>query len=347
MTDTTTDLAARVAAATAGIRRLSGLSAEQLDVTIDGGPGGRDAFTAQNADGVLSIRASTPAVALAGYAQFARRTGIGSVSRSGVRRPAALPEQPVTVSAASPYAARVAYNITVGGYTTPFFDWDDWEAELDLLAASGITAAHITLGQEAVWLEAFQRFGYSEAELLAWIVPPSHQPWQWLNNIHSFGGGTTAAIVAKRVELARRVFARMAELEITPILPGFSGTVPQGFAERNPGAPIVPQGKWFMDIAGPVRPDWLSTESEHYARVAEAFYAAQRSLFGLGGAWAVDLLHEGGKIGSTTLPRRRGVSSEGCARPTPTTPGTCRPGPATPSRSCSMRSTTHACSCST
>jgi alpha-N-acetylglucosaminidase len=153
----------------------------------------------------------------------------------------------------------------------------------------------------AVWLQAFQEFGYTEAELLAWIVPPSHQPWQWLNNIQSFGGGTTAAIVQKRVELARRVLARMAELEITPILPGFSGTVPQGFAERNPGAPIVPQGKWFMDIAGPLRPDWLSSESEQYARVAEAFYRAQRSLFGIGGSWAVDLLHEGGKIGDSTL----------------------------------------------
>jgi alpha-N-acetylglucosaminidase len=56
-----------------------------------------------------------------------------------------------------------------------------------------------------------------------------------------------------------------------------------------------------MDVAGPVRPDWLSSESEQYARVAEAFYRAQRSLFGVSGSWAVDLLHEGGKIGHTSL----------------------------------------------
>jgi alpha-N-acetylglucosaminidase len=290
---------ARSAAARAGIRRLSGLDDSQLDVSIDE-DAAADSFRVHAAGGVLHVRATSPAVALAGYAQFARRTGIGSVSRSGIRRPEALPET-AEVAATSPFAARIAYNMTVSGYTTPFFDWDDWEAELDLLAASGITAAHITLGQEAVWLEAFQEFGYSEAELLDWIVPPSHQPWQWLNNIQSFGGGTTLPIIRKRVALARRVFGRMAELEITPILPGFSGTVPQGFEDRNPGAPIVPQGKWFLDIAGPIRPDWLSSESEHYARVAASFYAAQQSLFGLGGHWAVDLLHEGGKIGDSTL----------------------------------------------
>ncbi|SEF18909.1 alpha-N-acetylglucosaminidase [Jiangella alba] len=288
----------RAAAALAGIQRLSGLPAGQLDVTIR--PADADAFAASTSGGRLRIEATTPAVALAGYAQLARRTRIGSVSRSGVRRPTALPDG-ASVAASSPYQRRVAYNLTVGGYTTPFFGWDEWEHELDLLAASGINAAHITLGQEAVWLQAFQQFGYTETELLQWIVPPSHQAWQWLNNIEHFGSGTTRGIVERRVELAHRVFARMAELEITPILPGFSGTVPPGFAERNPGAAIVPQGLWFIDIAGPRRPDWLRTDTADYAKAAAAFYGTQRDLFGLSGWWAVDLLHEGGKIGDTTL----------------------------------------------
>ncbi|WP_083459647.1 alpha-N-acetylglucosaminidase [Jiangella muralis] len=289
----------RAAAALAGIRRLSGLPAERIDVTV-GPAGAADAFEATTADGILRIDATTPGVALAAYAQFARRTRTGSVSRSGIRGPAELPAA-ATVAATSPYQRRVAYNITVGGYTTPFFGWDEWERELDLLAASGINAAHITLGQEAVWLHAFQQFGYTESELLRWIVPPSHQAWQWLNNVEHFGDGTTRGIVERRVDLAHQVFARMAELEITPILPGFSGTVPPGFAERNPGSEIVPQGLWFIDLAGPRRPDWLRTDTAEYAKVAEAFYGAQRDLFGLSGWWAVDLLHEGGKIGDSTL----------------------------------------------
>ncbi|RZQ61566.1 hypothetical protein EWH70_24045 [Amycolatopsis suaedae] len=196
---------------------------------------------------------------------------------------------------------RVAYNLTVPGYTTPYFDWPQWEAELDLLAAGGINAAHVTLGQELVYLETFTRFGYSEEEILRWLGPPSHQPWLWLNSIHSFGEGTTRALVDKRAALARRVLRRMRELDITPILPGFSGSVPPEFGERNDGAHVVPQGLWFMDLAGPQRPDWLDSTSGAYAAVAERFYAAQRSAFGTYGMWAVDLLHEGGKTGGVDL----------------------------------------------
>src|SRR5690606_29787324 len=137
--------------------------------------------------------------------------------------------------------------------------------------------------------------------VLRWVGPPSHQPWLWLDSIHSFGKGTTRALVDKRVELAGKVIRRMRELDITPILPGFSGTVPPKFGERNPSAPIVPQGLWFMDLAGPERPDWLDTTSEEYAAVAETFYAAQRAAFGTYGMWAVDLLHEGGKTGGADL----------------------------------------------
>lgn len=285
-------------AAHAAIQRLSGLPPEAIEVRLDAGPDER--FDVSVADGRLVVVASTPVAAVTGYAQFARRTGAGSVSRSGVRPIAALPDGAHHAASAS-VAHRVAYNMTVGGYTTPFFSWSDWERELDLLAASGVNAAHLTLGQEAIWLDTFAQFGYTETELLAWIVPPSHQAWQWLNNIQGFGGGTSRELVESRAALARRVLARMDELGITPILPGFSGTVPPGFADRIPGATIVPQGRWFADIAGPIRPDWLDTATPEYGQVAAAFYASQRRLFGVGGTWSVDLLHEGGKIGNGSL----------------------------------------------
>ncbi|WP_020495758.1 alpha-N-acetylglucosaminidase [Sciscionella marina] len=196
---------------------------------------------------------------------------------------------------------RIAYNLTVSGYTTPYFDWAQWEAELDLLAASGVNAAHVTLGQELVYLETFTRFGYSEEEILRWLGPPSHQPWLWLNSIQSFGQGTTRALVEKRAELGRRVIRRMHELDIAPIFPGCSGIVPPKFGERNEGCLVVPQGLWFVDVAGPERPDWLDTTSDEYAAVAETFYTTQRSAFGTCGMWAVDLLHEGGKTGGVGL----------------------------------------------
>ncbi|MFD4640084.1 alpha-N-acetylglucosaminidase TIM-barrel domain-containing protein [Lentzea sp. NPDC058436] len=285
--------------AEAAIRRLSGLpgGAVRVDLTADV----EDGFRARSAGGVLTVTASGAGAAVAGYAAFARRTGVGHVSRIGTRPvDRALPEG-AEVSGDATIGRRVAYNLTVAGYTTPFYDWARWEHEIDLLAASGVTAAHLTLGQELVHLTTFLRCGYGEEELLRWLGPPSHQPWLWLNNIQNFGRGTSRNLVDDRAALARRVIERMRELDVVPILPGFSGTVPPGFTGHRPDARTVPQGRWFKDVVGPVRPDWLDTTTDAYAAVAEMFYAEQRAAFGMTGLWAVDLVHEGGDTGGTDL----------------------------------------------
>ncbi|WP_434453156.1 alpha-N-acetylglucosaminidase TIM-barrel domain-containing protein [Lentzea sp. E54] len=53
---------------------------------------------------------------------------------------------------------------------TPFYDWAQWEHD-DHLAAGGVNAAHLTLGQELVYLNTFLRCGYGEQELLRWLGP--------------------------------------------------------------------------------------------------------------------------------------------------------------------------------
>ncbi|GII96470.1 hypothetical protein Ssi02_67010 [Sinosporangium siamense] len=297
------------AAATA-ISRLSGLPTERIVISPMPAPENHSAFAVDAAEGRLRIRASDNVAAVSAYSAYARRTGLGSVSRFGVRPISGELIEGPPIEMQCEFPIRLAHNITVGGYTTPYFDWDQWQRELDLLAASGINTVQLTLGQEAVWLNTFQRFGYRQEELLDWIAPPSHQPWQWLNNIEYFGEGTSLELIERRVALAGQVLGRMRELGMRAVLPGFSGTVPRGFTERNPGAHTVPQGKWFLDIAGPERPDWLAGDTQHYDTVADVFYAEQTRLFNAGGMWAVDLLHEGGKSGGVPLAEAaRGVEA--------------------------------------
>ncbi|MGH3585279.1 MAG: alpha-N-acetylglucosaminidase TIM-barrel domain-containing protein, partial [Pseudonocardia sp.] len=273
-------------------------------------PEGHSAFGVDAAGGRLRIRASDGVAAMSAYAAYARRTGLASVSRFGIRPITGELVEGISIEKECRFPVRVAHNITVGGYTTPYFDWDQWQRELDLLAAAGVNTVQLTLGQEAVWLDTFRRFGYRREEVLSWIAPPSHQPWQWLNNIEYFGAGTSLQLVEGRVELANRVLVRMRELGMRAILPGFSGTVPRGFAARNPGSRTIPQGKWFLDLGGPERPDWLASNTQCYDAVADVFYAEQHRLFGAGGMWSVDLLHEGGTAGEVPLAEAaRGVEA--------------------------------------
>lgn len=80
---------------------------------------------------------------------------------------------------------------------------------------------------------------------------------------------------------------------MTPVLPGFFGTVPPGFAERRPGARVVAQGSWV----GFQRPDWLDPTGPVFADLAAAYYRAQRERFGDSTMYKMDLLHEGGVLG--------------------------------------------------
>jgi alpha-N-acetylglucosaminidase len=97
--------------------------------------------------------------------------------------------------------------------------------------------------------------------------------------------------------LAKKIVARLRELGMTPVFPGYIGTVPPRFAAKHPGLKRVPQGSWV----GFQRPDWLDPRDPLYARVAAVFYREQRGLFGDGTMYKMDLLHEGGRAGDVPV----------------------------------------------
>lgn len=150
-------------------------------------------------------------------------------------------------------AHRFALNDTHDGYTAPYADWPRWERLIDVLALHGCNEVLVTAGQEAVYHRLLQDFGYTDDEARAWLPAPSHQPWWLLQNMSGYGGPLSPGLIGRRAALGRRIADRMRELGIAPVLPGYFGTVPDGFTARNPGARTVPQGTWN----GLRRPDWL------------------------------------------------------------------------------------------
>uniref|UniRef100_UPI0006EB6AED alpha-N-acetylglucosaminidase n=1 Tax=Streptomyces silaceus TaxID=545123 RepID=UPI0006EB6AED len=188
-------------------------------------------------------------------------------------------------------------NDTNDGYTGAYHDWDYWQREIDVLALHGYNEVLVYAGADAVYHRAFQEFGYTDEELRAWIPAPAHQPWWLLQNMSAFPHPVSRQLLDARARLGRRICDRLRELGMTPVLPGYFGTVPPGFEERNPGARTVPQGDWV----GFARPDWLDPRTGHFARVAAAFYRAQDALFGPTTMYKMDLLHEGGKPGDVPV----------------------------------------------
>ncbi|WP_372347039.1 alpha-N-acetylglucosaminidase [Streptomyces sp. KL116D] len=284
----------------------SSASSASLDGTAspDGAtsPGGADRFrvTGHRA-GAITVEGSTPATVLTGvnwYLKYVAGVDVSLPGDSLARLPGRLPAPAKPLEQrAMPY--RFALNDTHEGYTGPYRSWQRWERELDRLALHGVNQVFLSTGAESVYFRALQDFGYTAEELLAWIPGAAHQPWWLLQNMSGYGGPLSPRLLDERAELARRVIRRMRDLGMSPVLPGFFGTVPQGFSARNGGVKTVPQGDW----CGFQRPDWLDPRTEVFAGLAAAFYREQKALFGDDAArhFKMDLLHEGGSAGDVPV----------------------------------------------
>lgn len=190
-----------------------------------------------------------------------------------------LPDAPRT-TVSSPHEVRYYLNVVTFGYSTPFWGWDRWEREIDWMALHGITHPLMLVAHEAVLAETFRRAGLPEAEAARWLGGAAHFPWTFMGGMHSFGGPLPARWAERRIDLARRVLARMRELGMTPVLPAFGGHVPPALVGPEPAGEIEWQG-WHIPLLHP--------ESRRFQELFATFAQVQCELLGPGsGHYAVD-----------------------------------------------------------
>ena len=300
-----------VSSAKGAITRLLGgdtARAAQFEIrTTPASAGVADTFQIGGTTGNILLSGTSEVAIVSGFNWWLKYVAGGHLSTNGDRidLPERLPAPEKPISRRTSLTDRYAYNFTVYGYTMPYWTWTEWEREIDYLAASGVNRALVLVGQEAVWYDAFQSFGMSESEVRDWIAQPSFQPWQWYGSITGYdpsggahAGPVSADLIERRAALGRRVADRMRELGITPVFPAFEGHVPdQLFADRNPGAKVIPQGGY----SGQPRPYWLAPTDPLYPKVAAKFYEVQSKRFGDTTHYSNDLLHEGGELGGVDI----------------------------------------------
>ncbi len=280
-------------------RLLQQQQAQFALVALDRGQGA-DRFRISGAPGHIVVAGTSPAIILTGvetYLEQVAHVGIGWPGDSLSRLPATLPAPSSPIEHRAVVPDRYALNDTDDGYSNAYLDWPAWEHKIDLLALHGIDEVFMPVGTEEVYRRTFQDFGYSDAEMRAWIPAAAHQPWWLLQNMSGFDAPMSPRQYARRVALTQKIVARLRALGMTPVFPGYFGTVPDGFAAKHPGANVVSQGQW----AGFTRPGWLDPRDPLYAKVAADFYRRQRVLFGDGTMYKMDLLHEGGRAGNVPV----------------------------------------------
>ena len=207
-----------------------------------------------------------------------------------------LPEVRPKCVIETPFQYRYALNYCTFNYSMSFYQWKDWERELDWMALHGVNLMLATMGMEIIWQKTLQQFGFTEKEILDFIPGPAYTAWWLMGNLEGWGGPVTEDMITRQMQLQKRILSRMKELGIEPVLHGFYGMVPTALQAKFPTAKIIDQGKWGGDFQ---RPAFLSPMDSLFTRMADVYYQNIKKIYGDFHFFEGDPFHEGGNSAGT------------------------------------------------
>ncbi|MBR1712174.1 MAG: alpha-N-acetylglucosaminidase [Alloprevotella sp.] len=270
---------------------------------IPGGAGEGERFTVASDGRRVRVTGTTTVAVAAGVNWFLQRyAGVDISWNCPVGR---LPRRLPVVAGETRRAGvdfRYYLNFCTHSYSMAFWDWARWEREIDWMALHGVNLPLVITGQECVWRDVLVRgYGYADtARADAFVAGAAYYGWFFMNNLTGWGGPQSGAWYESRRELARRIFRRMAELGMDPVVPGYVGMVPGDFLAQADGArvrewravDIVPGGRWNSFE----RPAFVN-DTLRLREFAAEYYAAFDRLYGdvcRPRFFAIDPFHEGG-----------------------------------------------------
>ncbi len=283
------------------LRRLMPHLVSQFQLVLLSKPDHKDYFRITGTRGHIRVEAATQPTLLFGvnwYLKYVAHLQVSpnylQLGSGGLMLPA--PGTPFEKPAIYPW--RYALNENVDGYSTPYWDEERWQHEIDILAMSGTNAILIERGMDLVLYETFRDAGYSDEAIRNWIVQPAHQNWQLMGNMCCFQSPISIELLKKRSESAKKLIQMLRSLGITPVLPGYYGIVPADFSSINRGAKVITQGDWN----GFTRPGWLDPRDPYFDKLAASFYQHQHALYGDSAIYDMEVFQEGGAAGDVPVP---------------------------------------------
>ncbi len=205
---------------------------------------------------------------------------------------------------------RYYLNFCTHSYTMAFWGWERWQQEIDWMALHGINLPLIITGMECVWRDLLMNgYGYSSLDgVNEFVTGSAYYGWFFMNNMTAWGGPQPESWFTQREALAKRIFSRLNELGMTPVVPGYVGMVPKNFltladAEKVASwtsSDIVSGGSWNAFE----RPYFVKN-NDRLREFGAQYYAAMQRVFGdvlSTHYYAIDPFHEGGVPSGVSTP---------------------------------------------
>ncbi|MBE6254523.1 MAG: alpha-N-acetylglucosaminidase [Prevotella sp.] len=202
---------------------------------------------------------------------------------------------------------RYYLNFCTYSYSMAFWDWERWQQELDWMALHGINMPLAITGMECVWKEVLMKaYGYTLDEVNTFVCGSAYYGWFFMNNLTAWGGPQPESWYTQQQMLGRKIFQRMKDFGMQPVIPGYVGMIPKDFMSQAEAtkitgwkaSDIVNGGNWCSFV----RPYFVN-ETARLKEFAANYYAAFEALFGDvcdTHFYAIDPFHEGGVPGGVT-----------------------------------------------
>lgn len=196
----------------------------------------------------------------------------------------------------SPYRYRYIFNYCTFSYSMAFWDWEQWERMIDWMAMNGINMPLAPMGQEIIWQRVYKKFGLEEKDLEDFFVGPAYNAFGRMGCIDGFGGPLPQSWINNECELQKRILDRERDLDMTPVLQGFTGHVPPAFARKNPDLKLT-KLTW-IDFQPTVLLDW---EEPLFTDIGTEFIKELTKEYGTDHLYAVDQFIEMQPVNGDTL----------------------------------------------
>ena len=201
---------------------------------------------------------------------------------------------------------RYDFNTCTFSYSMAFWTWDRWQKEIDWMALHGINAPLNLVGLEVVTRNFLREIGVAEADINAYIAGPGFMAWFAMNNLEGWGSTINSSSTGvqmngnpdwwytRQEQLCRNMMQRMRELGMQPVIPGFSGQVPQcltGYTTIDgfSGGDVVTVGSWASNFP---HPGVVNPSTNSYKKLADVYYKHLHDVMGISEFYSIDPFHE-------------------------------------------------------
>ncbi|XP_054015935.1 alpha-N-acetylglucosaminidase [Hylaeus anthracinus] len=278
------------------VERLLGVERAKLFVMIvdpDLGPVGKDTFAIRKTShDRIEIRGTSGVTVAWGLHYYLKNYCNVHVSWEGsqLELPNTLPDVRVNVTSNDRF--RYYQNVCTVGYSFAWWQWDQWEKNIDWMALNGINLALAFNGQEAIWERVYLEMNLTRDEMNEHFGGPAFLPWARMGNIRGWGGPLSSSWHEKSLRLQHQILRRMRDLGIIPVLPAFAGHVPRAFARLFPKANMTKGGSWNQFTDKYCCPYFLEPTDPLFHVVGEKFLKTYIEEFGTDHIYNCDTFNE-------------------------------------------------------